>query len=76
MIRLDEWPNVASQKRPLTGMGKPADYVLPLRILYSRSPSSYIDLAMVKEWIDNHDFPNVEWLPINADAYGEFTNWP
>jgi hypothetical protein len=74
MVRLDDWPNV--KQRPMTGTGKPADYVLPLRILYSRAAFATIDLPTVKDWIDNPDFPNVEWLPLSPDAYGELTNWP
>jgi hypothetical protein len=76
MVRLDDWPHIRPRERPLTGTGQPADYVLPLRILYQRASFDYIDLPTVQEWIDNPDFPNVEWMPINADAYGEFTNWP
>ncbi len=74
MVKVEDWPNV--RERPETGTGKPADYVLPLRILYSRASSNYIDRPTVQEWVDNPDFPNIEWLPISADAYGELTNWP
>jgi hypothetical protein len=76
MVRLDEWPATNVHERPHTGVGTRADYVLPLRILYSRASFDYISLPVVQEWVNDPDFPHVEWLPIDEDAYGELTNWP
>jgi hypothetical protein len=76
MLRLSDWPHVSIRERPRTGLGKPADYVLPLRMLYSRPSFNYIGLPTIQEWIDDPDFPNVECLLINQDAYAELSNWP
>jgi hypothetical protein len=74
MLRVDDWPHM--QELPRTSTGQNAEYVLPLRLLYSRPTFEYIGLSTIQEWIDDPDFPNVEWMPINDDAYSEFSMWP
>lgn len=73
--RLDDWPATTHQQ-PLTGLGQPAEYLLPLRILYTRAQTNYVPLSEVRKWVNAPDFPQVEWLPLPKDAYQAMTNWP
>jgi hypothetical protein len=75
-IRLDEWPKANMKEKVLTATGTPAAYAVPLRILYTRAAEKLIPLERVREWVDDPQFPNAEWLPLTPDAYAELTNWP
>jgi len=76
MIRVEDWPGASAEGGTMTAVGTRADYVLPLRILYIRPSFTYIGLPVVQDWIDEPDFPYVEWTPISQEAYQEFANWP
>jgi hypothetical protein len=74
--RVAEWPDVNIGERPKTAFGTNADYVMPLNVLYMRAEANQVPLEQVREFIADPDFPNVEFLPTDEDAYHALTNWP
>lgn len=74
--KLDEWPGVNVAERPMTGLHERATYVLPLRILYTRSDNDFIPMTTVRERLDDADFPDAEFRPLDLIEYNALTNWP
>ena len=74
--RVAEWPDVHIGGRPRTASGTSAAYVMPLNVLYMRAEANQVPLEQVRERINDADFPNVEFLPVEEDAYHALTNWP
>ncbi|MBI5671627.1 MAG: hypothetical protein HZC41_26845 [Chloroflexi bacterium] len=74
LVKLDEWPSVNVRQRPMNAWGKPTDYVVPLRILYTRAEHNQVPLTTILDWADSPI--NAEWIPLDRDSYERFTNWP
>jgi hypothetical protein len=74
--KLDEWPGVNVAERPMTGLHERATYLLPLRILYTRAEDDTIPVTKVRERLNDPDFPDAEFRPLDLTAYGALTNWP
>jgi hypothetical protein len=74
--RWDDWLTATLRQRPRTGLGEYADYVLPVKILYTRPAFNYVPMRQVRQWVDSPHFPNLEWIALSQSAYREFTDWP
>jgi len=70
--KIEDWPQV--DDHPKTGLNQPADYFVPLRVLYTRTFPNYISADKVDEAVDIEQFPQIEWAFIDADAYHQLTN--
>lgn len=75
-LHLTEWPMANVGEFLKTSSGEIATYVLPIRILYDRDDTIQIPLATVRQAVDDPQFPQQAWLPIEQPAYSALTNWP
>jgi hypothetical protein len=73
--RMSDWQNINNSQPPLTSRGKPAGYILPLRILMTLHGDQQIPLDYILDTLDLNALPAMEWIPLSASEYNGLVNY-
>lgn len=68
---VDNWQGTA----PLTRQGKPAQYVLPLKLLLTRHGEQTVPLEYILDTLDLNALPASDWIPLSANEYNGLMNY-
>jgi hypothetical protein len=73
--RVEDWKGINNSQAPKTSRGKPAQYVLPLRILYTHHGADQVPLDHILDQLDLNALPSTDWIPLSSNEYNGLINY-
>jgi hypothetical protein len=67
--RVADWQGINHSQPPMTSRGKPAQYVLPIRVVYTHHGGEEIPLDYILDTLDLNALPSTDWIPVNGNEY-------